>query len=47
METAIFNPCPAEPGYTLPFQTVKIQISWLLEANWSGSALFAIKYVNL
>ena len=33
------NPCPAEPGYTLPMQAE--------EANWSGSALFAIKYVNL
>ena len=33
------NPSPAEPGYTLPLQTV--------EANWSGSALFAIKYANL
>ena len=26
-----FNPCPAEPGYTLPLQTVQIQISWLLK----------------
>ena len=26
-----FNPCLAEPGYTLPLQTVKIQISWLLK----------------
>ena len=25
------NPCPAEPGYTLHLQTVKIQISWLLK----------------
>ena len=25
------NPCPAEPGYVLPLQTVKIQISWLLQ----------------
>ena len=25
------NPCPAEPGYTLPLQTVQIQISWLLQ----------------
>ena len=25
------NPCPAEPGYTLPLQTVEIQISWLLK----------------
>ena len=26
----LINPCPAEPGYTLPLQTVQIQISWLL-----------------
>ena len=26
---------------------MQISISWLLEANWSGSAMFAIKYVNL
>ena len=25
------NPCPAEPRYTLPLQTVQIQISWLLK----------------
>ena len=25
------NPCPAEPGYTLPLQIMKIQISWLLK----------------
>ena len=25
------NPCPAEPGYALPLQTVLIQISWLLK----------------
>ena len=37
---AVFNPCPAEPGYTLPLQTVKIQIR-------SGSALFVIQNVNL
>ena len=35
------NTCPAEPGYTLPLQTVDFE-----EANWSGSALFAIKYVR-
>ena len=34
------NPYPAEPRYTLPLQTVSE------EANWSGSALFAVKYVN-
>ena len=27
----IINPGPAEPGYTLPLQTVQIQISWLLK----------------
>ena len=27
----IFNPCPAEPRYTLPLQTVQIRISWLLK----------------
>ena len=26
-----FNPCSAEPGYTLPLQTVLIKISWLLK----------------
>ena len=25
------NPCPAEPGYILPLQTLYIQISWLLK----------------
>ena len=40
-----FNPSPAEPGYTLPLQTVYIQIG-CSEANWSGSVLFAIKYVS-
>ena len=34
------NPCHAEAGYTMPLQTVQIQIR-------SGSALFAIKFVNL
>ena len=28
-----FNPGPAEPGYTLPLQTVKIQFSWLLRGQ--------------
>ena len=32
----IINPCPAEPGYSLPCKQCR-----------SGSALFAIKYVNL
>ena len=43
----IVNPCPAEPGYTLPLQTVDPDQLACEEANWSGSALFAIKYVNL
>ena len=29
--TNSINPCPAEPGNTLPLQTVQIQISWLLK----------------
>ena len=29
--TKFINPCPAEPGYTLPLQTVQIQIIWLLK----------------
>ena len=40
------TPSLAEPGYTLPLQTVYIQISEE-EANWYGSALFVIQYVNL
>ena len=39
-----FNLGPADPWYALPLQTVLIQIK---EANWSGSALFVIKYMNL
>ena len=38
MSYFVFNPCPADPGYTLSLQTVKIQIIWLL---------FVIQYVNL
>ena len=41
------NPCPAEPIYVLPLQTVDSDQLASEEANWSGSALFAIKYVNL
>ena len=36
------NPCPAEPRYTLPLQTLSSE-----EANWSRSTLFVIQYVNL
>ena len=37
------NPCPAEPGLYPSFaNSVDPE-----EANWSGSTLFAIKYVNL
>ena len=31
LQQKCINPCPAEPGYTLPLQTVQIQISWLLK----------------
>ena len=41
------NPCPAEPGYTLTANSVDPDQLASEEANWSGSALFAIKYVNL
>ena len=41
------NPCPAEPRYTLPLQSVDPDQLASEEANWSGFALFAIKYVNL
>ena len=37
----IFNPDSAEPVYVLSANSVDN------EANWSGSALFVIKYVNL
>ena len=42
------NPSPAEPGYALP-QANSVDPDQLAseEANWPGSALFAIKYVNL
>ena len=43
----IFNPCPAEPGFVLPLQTVDPDQLASEETNWSGSALFAIKSVNL
>ena len=45
---ATINPCPAEPGYTPAFaNTVDPDQLASEEANWSGSALFVIKYVNL
>ena len=40
------NPCPAEP-VSLPLQTVDPDQLTSEEANWSGSALFAIKNVYL
>ena len=43
----ILNPCPAEPRYTLPANSVDPDQLASEEANWSGSALFVIKYVNL
>ena len=41
------NPCPAEPRYILPLQTVDPDQLASEEANWSESALLAIKYENL
>ena len=41
------NPCPAEPGDTLPLQIVETDHLVSQEANWSGSTLFAIQYMNL
>ena len=45
--SAEINPGHAEPGYILPFQTVDSDLLASEEANLSGSALFAIKYLNL
>ena len=39
------KPCPA--GYSLPMQSVDPDQLASKEANWSGSALFVIQYVNL
>ena len=45
---SILSHSPAEPGYTLPLQN-RVDPDHLAskEANWSGSALFVILYVNL
>ena len=44
----LINPCPAEPTYTPVFaNSVDPDQLASEEASWSGSALFAIKYVNL
>ena len=43
-----FNPSPADSGYVLPFaNSVDPDQLASKEANWSGSALSAIKYLNL
>ena len=41
----LFNPSPAETGYTLPANNVDPDQLASSEANWSGSALFVIKYI--
>ena len=41
------NPCPAEPGYVLPLQSVDPDQLVSSEAYRFESALLAIKYVNL
>ena len=41
------NPCPAELGYTLTFANSEDPDQLASEeANWSGSALFVIQYMN-
>ena len=46
--SSLFNPSPAEPWYNPAFaNSVDPDQLASEEANWSGSALFAIKYVNL
>ena len=44
----VFNPCPAKPR-VYPTYANSVDPDQLAseEANWSGSALFAIKYVKL
>ena len=41
------NPCHAEPGYPAFANSVDPDQLASEEANWSGSALFAMKYMNL
>ena len=41
------NHSPAEPGCTLSANSVDPDQLASEEGNWSGSALFASKYVNL
>ena len=41
------NLSPAEPGYVLPANSADPYQLASEEASWSGSSLFAIKYVNL
>ena len=42
------NPGPAEPRYALPLQTVKIQISWLLDLNYlSISIIVSTTWIEL
>ena len=41
------NPNPAEQGYVLPLTKSVDPDQLASEANWSGSALFLVYYVNL
>ena len=41
------NPGLAEPGYALLWKQCRSRSVGFSEANWSGSALFVIKYINL
>ena len=47
MSGYVINLCPAEPGYTVFANSVDPDQLASSEANWSGSAVFAIKYLNL
>ena len=44
----LLNPCPAEPGYICPAFANSVDPNLLVssEANYSGSTLFAIQYLN-
>ena len=47
MEVILINPCPAEPRYAAFANSIDSDQLASTKANWSGSALFVINYVNL
>ena len=46
LKVSAFNPCPAFTNSVDPDLLASSEANWHEEANWSGSALFAIKYVD-